>query len=74
MLQMNHYLTFKSSNDDLKVGRVCYLPKDQQNLGGARSGQATPGRCVPGFARGPLDLETPLPARTPRRSASPDAG
>lgn len=31
MLQMNHYLTFKSSNDDLKVGRVCYLPKDQQN-------------------------------------------
>ena len=32
MLQMNHYLTFKSSNDDLKVGRVCYLTKDQQNL------------------------------------------
>ena len=32
MLQINYYLTFKSSFDDLKVGRVCYLPKDQQNL------------------------------------------
>ena len=32
MSQMNYYLTFKSSFDGLKVGRVCYLPKDQQNL------------------------------------------
>ena len=36
---MNYYLTFKSSFDGLKVGRVCYLPKDQQNLEGRERGE-----------------------------------